>query len=434
MIYDIVILIVRFLFSFVSVYTVFIYFGAFYEFKYRKASYYIVSGGLFMIVLWICSLFGNVCINFLVPIAVTVGFVFVFYKGEKLTQMARIFAFYLIIVISETFVFLFVNIFDNFTLQELSWEKISNIQYALISSMFKFMIFNLIIQLHINGKNVNKTLFKDFLLIVPATGIYMTATMLVFIQGYIINEFKPIVDISIGAAWLLLSFIIVYFFTIARKLAKIEQEQALIKRQGKMEMERYQELVKMQQNMKVIWHDISNHIECTKWLMTNNRTEAGEYLNLLETMVEVYSPVAFSENTVVDAVLCGKLSKAKEMGIHTEVNLNMEKNIAIDQIDLCSIFSNSLDNAIEASNIVKGKKAIKLTAVRDSGFLLIQIINTAVDAGKRDLYGNIVTGKKDKDRHGVGLKSISKVAEKYDGYMNTTFENGMFKLSILLNI
>lgn len=81
-----------------------------------------------------------------------------------------------------------------------------------------------------------------------------------------------------------------------------------------------------------------------------------------------------------------------------------------------------------------GKRTIELTAVQKSEFVLIKVTNDAIDGGAKSINGNIISKKKNKDKHGMGLKSIKLAIEKYDGEMDTVFENNKFTLSILLNI
>ena len=103
--------------------------------------------------------------------------------------------------------------------------------------------------------------------------------------------------------------------------------------------------------------------------------------------------------------------------------------------DICSLFGNILDNAIEATQQVRieERRLINLSVRQHKGFIIIECENYSenkleIEKG-RTLPG---TTKGDKIRHGFGLKSIQKVAEKYNGAMTITLQDGWFQVRVLL--
>ena len=105
----------------------------------------------------------------------------------------------------------------------------------------------------------------------------------------------------------------------------------------------------------------------------------------------------------------------------------------LDVMDLCSIFGNALDNAIEYEKKIGDpeKRLIKVTVYNQNRFLLIRIENYCEETiPLRD--GLPVTTKKDPAIHGYGLKSIRHAAEKYGGSLNVTQEPPWFVLTVLI--
>ena len=92
----------------------------------------------------------------------------------------------------------------------------------------------------------------------------------------------------------------------------------------------------------------------------------------------------------------------------------------MDPLDLCSLFCNLIDNAIEASEkITDGdtERFIKISADCRSGFLILRVENTAQQVPEFK-NGVCRTSKStDKELHGLGLKLVRQIVEEYDGRM-----------------
>ena len=106
----------------------------------------------------------------------------------------------------------------------------------------------------------------------------------------------------------------------------------------------------------------------------------------------------------------------------------------MDMMDLCSIFGNALDNAIEHVILIPDpeKRLIHLTVSAQKGFVFIKIENyceAEISKNEEDL---ITTTKKDSKNHGFGLKSIRTAVEKYDGSVVFEVQQNWFELKILL--
>lgn len=107
--------------------------------------------------------------------------------------------------------------------------------------------------------------------------------------------------------------------------------------------------------------------------------------------------------------------------------------IAINDIDLCALLANLLDNAVEACEAVPDKKAwINLKILRKNDLLLIQLENS-LSTNKSSKKNFFISDKIDKKLHGIGMKSIEKVIEKYDGYMEYKVSD-KFEIFIYLSI
>ena len=105
----------------------------------------------------------------------------------------------------------------------------------------------------------------------------------------------------------------------------------------------------------------------------------------------------------------------------------------MDEMDLCTLFGNALDNAIESVEKVQDleKRLIHLSVARQKAFVHIRLENTY--AGELKFEGDLpVTTKADSRNHGYGLKSIRQTAKKYGGSVTITTRGAWFELRILI--
>ena len=166
-------------------------------------------------------------------------------------------------------------------------------------------------------------------------------------------------------------------------------------------------------------HDIKNHLSVLDGLLRGGKLEEGRaYLKKLETVSESLSFPYQTGNPVVDILLGEKLGLAKE--IAAEVSLLLPKPCGMDDLDLCVLFANALDNAITACRSVDGARVIRVGGERQGDFYLLTFENTCPD-------GPLPPA-------GTGLSNIEAVAEKYHGAVLTEKSGGRFSLSVLLNI
>ncbi|UZT06167.1 GHKL domain-containing protein [Clostridium sp. LQ25] len=106
----------------------------------------------------------------------------------------------------------------------------------------------------------------------------------------------------------------------------------------------------------------------------------------------------------------------------------MSKETNINSEDLGTILGNLLDNAIEACYFVEdGERKIDLNIYNRNNSIIISIINT-----KKHEESLEKTWKSDKLNHGIGLKSVKKLVDKYNGAMNDEDKGEIYEVNIIL--
>ena len=190
------------------------------------------------------------------------------------------------------------------------------------------------------------------------------------------------------------------------------------------------EILLKQQDMQRFRHDLRNQFIAIKGYFARSEVLDGEkYIDALMQGLDAASEMIDTGNTALDAVLSSKLSLAQHKGITVEHHIRIAENLAVDPVDLCVIFGNALDNAIEACDRLEtADKRIVLDLRQEDNTLFCQLANTALPSDTSSL----ATSKPDKDNHGFGFANLAASLEKYGGAPLVVWENGWFILSFML--
>ena len=133
-------------------------------------------------------------------------------------------------------------------------------------------------------------------------------------------------------------------------------------------------------------------------------------------------------NVAFDAIISTKRTFAESKGIEFVTNIQIPEKLNIEAIDLCVIFGNALDNAIEAcEKFTDVRRYISLSAVYDEQQLICKIVNSAIKPND-----TLNTTKPDKNNHGFGIENIKQALSKYNHVMKIDQSNGEFVLSFVI--
>lgn len=146
--------------------------------------------------------------------------------------------------------------------------------------------------------------------------------------------------------------------------------------------------------------------------------------------IRLAEEIIYSANPVVNAILKVKSIKAKEKEIPMQVTTLLPQRVSVDIGDMGVLYGNLLDNAIEAAMAVEQEKRyVHVESKFQEGRLLLSIKNSKPSGTSS--YRQ--TSKKDKIKHGRGIRSVRKVAEKYGGELLLKDQGEHFEAALLLN-
>lgn len=172
------------------------------------------------------------------------------------------------------------------------------------------------------------------------------------------------------------------------------------------------------------------------WLGRMKELEGKEFQAEAEEMREVlaiYDSTMHTGNEALDTILTEKKLKCEYHKIHLTCIVDGKELDVLRVAEICSLFGNILDNAIEAVQQVEEESRRTISLVVKRVGTLLSIHEENYYTGERKTRkGEFETTKEDKERHGFGLRSIRMITERYHGDLAVTAENEVFNLNILL--
>lgn len=274
--------------------------------------------------------------------------------------------------------------------------------------------------------------YLGFQVLGALTGINIFWILIIELLSYI-KDF----NFALIAAIMLLISHSIYFVIMnllsknINKLTHIESEYQNMKLKTKY----YEEVEVINQEVRRYRHDLANHLHMLYYFLEERNIEAAtEYLNRMGVDLKKINKGFYyikTRNEAIDFILNSKLLIAREKGIKIKSTVEDMEILFIRNVDICTLLSNLLDNAIEACALYKGDESfIDLDMRLIKRNFAINIKNSA-NPVKTDENGNYLTNKKSGD-HGFGMLQINRIIKQYNGYISRKYENNVFETNILL--
>lgn len=278
------------------------------------------------------------------------------------------------------------------------------------------------------GLFLNKT---EFITII--TTFLITASVGLSVREMLrTDKLSPTLSLYIAFCMVVLNVLLFSFLVRISQVNKKEMEMQILHMQLEQQEKSMCETDLRYEQISTIRHDMKNYISCALMLAEN-----GDYDHLKEYLSELSSAKLSethqyiqTESRVLNAVLNNKLSIAAENNIETECVITGKLG-KIREIDISILFSNLLDNAIEACVKNNIPSTININMKENSSYLVIRITNT-YDEDTLGSNPSLQTTKSDKPNHGFGLKSVTDITSKYSGSINFKQENNKFIAEIIL--
>lgn len=183
-------------------------------------------------------------------------------------------------------------------------------------------------------------------------------------------------------------------------------------------------------------HDARHH-----YVVLSTLAHAGDVASLREYLDRLLGegvagiPRRYCENAVANAIIGGYVEIAEGKGIAVTTDIDLAPDTKIDDYELCALFGNALENAIEACQRIPveterySRRSIVIKARTDADRLVVRIEN-GYQPSPEDREGLFPSSKG--AREGIGLESIRAIVERHNGALHCERKDGTFALSAIL--
>ena len=325
------------------------------------------------------------------------------------------------------------------------WQSKTELKiYYLVGNVLVIIILLIIFGLRKNIKFKYDKKKYNLWQVVMYAGILVMGTVIFLTVNGFQNMARYVEDNEIGKFSLFVSFvsficlaclvmIITYMFSENKRYKLyMEKDMLLLDTQRNM----YEIMLAKNTETKKFRHDIHNHLLCLTELVDNGNLEkVKDYIIGIEgNLYSNYNKVYLVGNSVIDVVLNYYISML-EKEVRINVEGNCPKDIKMNDVDLCIVISNLVQNAEEAlnKNFMEDKfLEIKFQSIK--GYLNIQIRNS-VPSNLLDFdYMTKMpkTTKENKPEHGIGVKNVKDTVEKNGGLFEMKVNSEEFAVNVMI--
>ncbi len=252
-------------------------------------------------------------------------------------------------------------------------------------------------------------------------------------QSIYAENFFHLLLFIFGLTLFLFVYISIYIYRLGKEKEKNDRLiQSITINQ--MEARQNEEIINSTHSLRVFKHDIMNHMSILYKLVENGKnSDALKYIYQINNSIERTSYTISTGIIPIDCIMTAKLSKALDNNISIKHQIHFPANYNISDMDLCSLISNLLDNAIEANcKLDMTKRRLQIEIKPYNNMLLLFISNSSNGIYLYGGNGNLLTTKtSNKNEHGIGIKRINEIVKKYNGIIEFDPGTEIFSVSIL---
>lgn len=232
-------------------------------------------------------------------------------------------------------------------------------------------------------------------------------------------------DLTLCFSSILLMFANVIVFIIYENLIKNSQkmtELQLAAQKETIDHAYYKVLQEQYENSRMLVHDIKNHLTAIDTLASGpNPTQVHDYVTAIYEHYQLSSRLPFSGNKMMDVICNQKQTQCAQEGISISFHNEGVRLDFMNDVDLCALLANLLDNAIESCHI-SASKYIAVSFYRKNNMFLVISMQNSCDRHPEIQNHRLVSWKTDNAAHGIGMLSIEKSIKKYQGTMDYYYD------------
>ena len=288
--------------------------------------------------------------------------------------------------------------------------------YAII-----LIFFIMLIQCLRNFKFENKVdvSIKEYLLLMQAPILSS-----IFLVLNLIHNSGILLVICLLLLWFNVSILYLYNYLTAKNY------QVQMLQLEKLQLEFFRDFLQQEEEIRTLRHDLKNILASIAYY-----AERKDHRKIQELVADISkSTVLKNKHTgilALDAIISQKVMTLKNIDYKLKLQVPSDLDLSKQEIDICAILGNILDNAIEAT---PSEKSIKIMLAFKEGKLIFKVKNPYSGIRQQNHNKLRVGSSKRYGRQGIGLRSIKRRVAKYNGYYDFKAVNGEFTAFVVLPV
>lgn len=184
---------------------------------------------------------------------------------------------------------------------------------------------------------------------------------------------------------------------------------------------------------RIYRHDMRHHLVALEGMLhQGDSAGAEEYVHELGGKLASLTQAVWCPHAAINAVLAGYLSQAGDIGCRTEVDVRIPAQLPYHEMDVCILLANTVENAVNACrDIEEGARWLNLKLeLTGNQRLLLLVENACPTPVALDSAG--LPAATSGGEHGIGLRSVRSIVDKYNGLLRSQWADGCFHLQATL--
>ena len=295
----------------------------------------------------------------------------------------------------------------------------------ILLARFMMMLFLAVLKVFSQKQNGTLT-FKWILPLLPGqifSIIYCVATLKALLQT---KTTFFVWDFFLLFASICMNIVMIFYIELVRAAEASQKQYEIQEQQYEIQLQYYQRLYENQEETRALWHDIKKYLSAIQTVESSKEKEqTSALIQEVTEQVNRISPVADVGNDIVNAILDSYIADCKQLNIKLSIDILIPPTLTISPIDLYVIFGNTLDNAVQACNLLpQENRWIKIKMRKRNQIFFYEISNSKT---------NEIVAIKTGTCHGYGLKNVEHSVKKYSGQMTIKENSEQYTVSIRIN-
>ena len=409
------------------------------ELKYNKKIYMIASSMIFVLLIIKGFIFNlPVMENLraygsLVIIIYTLIIAIWMFKSPWFEKLIWWGVYYIGLIIMELATISFMTFVLKISLNEIQTNEVINNTATIVTKVITLIVFELFIRHRRIKLQIKETEHKNLSILVVSNVVLLIGSVIVFFNMNNANlDMNSIINFLFGVV--LIIELITFFLVFKMDRESRKELQTQLKMQKiELELKQNNDMINVTDNLRKLRHDMNNHIGLIRAFIEEQKfKELKEYVDDLYGDVAKANDIIVAENKALSVLLNAKKEKAKELNVEFQ-SFIAASGISMQDRDICTLFGNILDNAIEAAEKSIHKKFIDFSIQKTEAGCIIRCENS-FGIKPTVKKGRFLSSKENTHLHGIGTENIKDIVAKYKGEVHFDYDDEVFNLRIIMPV